>query len=303
MGAMKVSVIIPCYNHWQFLSEALNSVLSQTHKDIEIIVVDDGSEKQPDGATIDFIEKNKITLIKISNAGPSVARNRGIEAAQGELILPLDADDKIDSTYIEKAIIRFTQDASVGIVYCDAQYFGEKSGKWELPPYNFPDILLDNYIFAAALFKRTDWQTVGGYNANMIYGWEDHDFWLSLIELKRTIVRIPETLFYYRQQTESRTSEFTSEQKVAMFDCMVKNHKKLYSENIEYVAHRCSELKELLNAETPEIELKRQVQNLKDRIHQMESSGFWKMRNQWQTWKYSLGINSKHENHENEPKK
>jgi glycosyltransferase involved in cell wall biosynthesis len=291
---MKVSVIIPCYNHWQYLSEALDSAIAQTYQNVEIIVVDDGSEKQPDGATIDLLEQKKIQIVKIDHSGPAVARNRGIEAASGDLILPLDADDKIAPTYLERAVTHFKEDSSIGIVYCDADFFGAQSGKWELPPYNFPDILLDNYIFASALFKKSDWQTVGGYNANMLHGWEDHDFWLSIIELKRTIFRIPETLFFYRKQNNSRTNKFTSEQKIEMFDCIVKNHRQLYAENVEYVAHRCSELKELLNSDTPEMELKKELQNLKDRIGQMESSGFWKLRNQWQSLRYSLGLGAKH---------
>ena len=212
--------MIPCYNHWQYLPEALESALAQTHNDCEIIVVDDGSEERPPQSLLQMLDEKGILLIEIPHSGPSIARNSAIEKAQGQLILPLDADDKIGPTYIEKAQKTFMDQANAGIVYCDAQYFGSRSDLWDLPPYNFPDILFDNFIFSAALYKKEDWQKVGGYNANMTQGWEDHDFWLALIELKKTVVRIPEVLFYYRQEAESRTSRFKPQQKIEMFEQM-----------------------------------------------------------------------------------
>lgn len=291
---MKVSIVIPCYNHWQYLPEALESALSQTHSDIEIIVVDDGSEERPPQSLLEMLAQKGICLIKIPHSGPSSARNLGIENATGQLILPLDADDKIGPTYIEKAQRIFLDQENVGIVYCDAQYFGSRNDLWDLPPYNFPDILFDNFIFSAALFKKEDWQKAGGYNVNMTQGWEDHDFWLSLIELKKTVVRIPEVLFYYRQNPDSRTNRFNSQQKIEMFEQMTKNHRKLYAENIDSVLHRFAEFKQLLEEDTPEMEVKRELQNLRDRIRQMESSGFWKLRNKWQKVKRALKVPAQH---------
>ncbi|MBA3992045.1 MAG: glycosyl transferase [Cyanobacteria bacterium DS2.3.42] len=291
---MKVSIVIPCYNHWQYLPEALQSALSQTHFDTEIIVVDDGSTERPSASLLQMLEQKGISLIEIPNSGPSFARNCGIEKAQGELILPLDADDALAPTYIEEAIQVFCNNDDAGIVYCDAEFFGDETGRWELPPYNFPDILLDNYIFASAVFRKDDWHRVGGYNVNMKHGWEDHDFWLSIIELKRTIIRIPKTLFRYRKLAESRTKKFSRNQKIEMYDSLVSNHRQLYSQNIEFVMHRLAELKVLIEDETSETELKRELLNLRDRIRQMESSGFWKLRNKWQTVKRALKVSAQH---------
>lgn len=291
---MKVSIVIPCHNHWNYLKEAVDSACEQTHADKEIIVVDDGSEEEPARELLEFLKSKAVLLFRTERKGPSAARNLGIENAQGQLILPLDADDKIASTYIEKAQKIFLEQENAGIVYCDAQYFGNRNDIWDLPPYNFPDILLDNFIFSAALFKKEDWQRAGGYNVNMTRGWEDHDFWLSLIELKKTVVRIPEVLFYYRQVAGSRTNKFNSEQKMEMFEQMAKNHRNLYIENLDFVLHRFAEFRQLLEEDTPEMELKREVQNLKDRIRQMESSGFWKLRNKWQEVKRALKVSAQH---------
>lgn len=291
---MKVSIVIPCHNHWSYLKDAVDSACEQTHADKEIIVVDDGSEEEPAHELLEFLKSKAVLLFRTERKGPSAARNLGIENAQGQLILPLDADDKIAPTYIEKAQKIFLEQENAGIVYCDAQYFGNRDDIWDLPPYNFPDILLDNFIFSAALFKKEDWQRAGGYNVNMTRGWEDHDFWLSLIELKKTIVRIPEVLFYYRQVAGSRTNKFNSDQKMEMFEQMARNHRNLYIENLDFVLHRFAEFRQLLEEDTPEMELKRELQNLRDRIRQMESSGFWKLRNKWQKVKRALKVSAQH---------
>lgn len=291
---MKTSIIIPCFNHWRHLRDSVESALAQTHSNKEIIVVDDGSTEQPDSTLSEFLKTNDVSVFRIEQSGPSVARNYGIEKAAGDLILPLDADDKIEPSYVEKACKVFSEKENVGIVYCDARYFGNRNDDWELPPYNFPDILLDNFIFSAAVFKKEDWKTAGGYNANMCHGWEDHDFWLSIIALKKTVVRIPETLFYYRQEADSRTNRFKSQQKIEMFEQIAKNHRELFVENFDYILHRFAEYRELLEAETPEMEMKRELQNLRDRIRQMEASGFWKLRNKWQGVKRVLGVSAKH---------
>lgn len=291
---MKVSIIIPCFNHWQFLPEALDSALNQTYSDCEVVIVDDGSTVPPPEDLLKSFERERINFFRIENSGPSAARNKAIEKAEGQFILPLDADDKIAPTYVEKALRPFQNQPDVGIVYCDAQYFGDRNEEWELPPYNFPDILLDNFIFSSALFKKEDWERIGGYNVNMIHGWEDHDFWLSIVELRKTVVRIPEALFYYRQVDDSRTKRFSARQKMEMFEQLAKNHRNLYVENFDFLMHRLAELRLLLEEDTPEMEIKRELQNLKDRIRQMESSGFWKLRNKWQKVKRVLKVSAKH---------
>lgn len=291
---MKVSIVIPLFNQWQYLKDCVESALAQTYANVELIVVDDGSPDRPDPALLKWLEEKNVPLYASANEGPSASRNLGIEKSSGELILPLDADDRIAREYVDEGVKLFLQNDNAGIVYCDAEFFGDQTGKWELPPYNFPDILLDNFIFASGLFRKEDWAKVGGYNTNMTHGWEDHDFWLSIISLKRDVIRIPKTLFYYRKVTNSRTGRFTATQKLEMIDTMVKNHPQLYAENVAFIMHKLAEYKLLLEEDSPEMELKREVQNLRDRIGQMEASGFWRLRNHWQEIKGSLGIKARH---------
>lgn len=223
-----VSVVIPCYNQGTYLKEAVGSVLSSTYENIEIIIVNDGSTED-----IEFLKTfsaPKTKVIHQENQGLSMARNNGIVASKGEYILPLDADDKIHSTYIEKAVNILESDSKIGIVYSEAEFFGEKSGRWKLNKYKFPNILYKNVIFCSALFRKSDWEKVGGYKKEMDFCFEDWEFWISLIENEADVYQIPEILFYYRKSSESMSKK-TKKEKSAMFRQIIKLHKKTYNEN------------------------------------------------------------------------
>lgn len=230
----KVSVIIPCYNQGQYLDEAVESVLAQTYQNFEIIIVNDGSTEPYTNQILKDYNKPKTVVIKTENYGLASARNTGIKVAKGEYILPLDADDKIENTYIEKAIRVLDTNENIGIVYCDAQHFGERHEQWS-PEYRFPDILLRNMIFCSGFFRKTDWEKTNGYDNKMIYGWEDFDFWLSLIELGREVFRIPEVLFYYRKYSNSMLESMTQEHKIYSYTRLFENHPQLYIENIKTI--------------------------------------------------------------------
>ena len=231
----KVSVIIPCYNQGQYIDEAVDSVLKQTYQDFEIIIINDGSTDEYTNKILKDYNKPKTKVIHTTNQGLASARNNGIKEANGEYILPLDADDKIGKEYLEEAIKIFDKISNVGIVYCKAELFEEVKGIWELPKYSLQQILLRNVIFCSAFFKKIDWEKVGGYNPNILYVWQDWDFWLSIIELEREVYRIDKILFYYRIRKSSMARTMTEEQKIDMYYQLYLNHKKLYDINMKYL--------------------------------------------------------------------
>ncbi len=227
-----VSVIIPCFNHGQFIEEAIDSALNQTYKNLEVIVVNDGSTDKFTNELLENYSKERVFVYHIKNSGPSVARNFGISKSHGVFILPLDADDKIAETYTGIAVRCFESDVTLGIVYCKAEFFGEITGEWNLPEYKFPDILIDNCIFATAFFRKLDWEKSGGFDEKLA-AWEDYDFWLSLIEDKKKIYQIPEVLFFYRQHISSRSSYTYDMANLLDLHIQIFNkHKKIYNENI-----------------------------------------------------------------------
>ena len=280
-----VSVIIPCYNQGQYLDEAVDSILSQTFQEFEIIIINDGSTDQATLQILTHYEKPKTKVIHTENQGVITARNQGIALSQGKYILSLDADDKIGDSYLEAAVELLNADDNLGIVYCEAEFFGEKTGKWELPSYSFPEILLGNMIFCSGLFRKSDWQIIGGYNPLMNEGWEDFDFWLSIIELGRDVQQIPKILFYYRRKIDSRTEAIDSQRTIKLYTYLFGNHTQLYEDNIEAIFTRIVELKEQIKiSKKYQRELKKCKKDLRksrEKIKAMESSKFWQLREQW----------------------
>ena len=233
-----VSVIMPVYNMKDYVRESVDSVLASTYKDLELILVDDGST---DGSSelCDEIAKDDMERIKIfhiDNHGVSYARNYGIERAKGQYILPVDSDDLIDKTYIEKAVKKIEENDNIGIVYCKAKKFGKLNQVWDLPEFSLQEILHGNIIFVTALFRKSDWGTVGGFSEELVYGIEDYDFWLSILELGRDVYQIPEILFYYRIRNNSRNTKFSQEEgelQLQTIKLIIQRHKKLYVDNID----------------------------------------------------------------------
>ncbi|MBM3836640.1 MAG: glycosyltransferase [Verrucomicrobia bacterium] len=198
----KVSVVIPCYNYAHFLPEAVESVARQTCRDFEIIIVDDGSTDNTASVArqlIDTYQDLPITLIRQSNSGqPASARNSGIDAARGEYVLPLDPDDKIAPTFLEKAVNLIESDGKVGVVYSQLQHFGDRQDIWRCGEFTLQNLLQDNCVPYCALYRKRLWAEVGGYKLN-VKGYEDWDFWISLAEKGWEGRLIPEPLFFYRK--------------------------------------------------------------------------------------------------------
>ncbi|TMV50800.1 glycosyltransferase [Paenibacillus mesophilus] len=226
----RVSVIMPCFNDGAYIEEAVASVYAQTYKNIELIIIDDGSDDENTLNVLNKIKNSNTKFLRTNRLRPAGARNAGIEQATGKYILPLDSDDIIEKNYVEKAVEILEGNQEVGVVYCYADLFGEKSGRWDLPNYSLEKMLLDNVVFVTALFHKEDWEKVGGFNTNMKHGMEDYDFWLSVMELGREIYQIPEVLFHYRIKPTSRTTEFLTNVQIVRetyFD-IYKNHPALY---------------------------------------------------------------------------
>lgn len=193
-----VSVIIPFYNSSKFIEQTLSSVVKQSYQNIEIIVFDDGSEPTESIALEKTLSKfPTVQLYKGKNGGQSAARNRAIMKSQGKYILPLDSDDIIGVEYIKSAVVVLELSYNIKIVYCKAEYFGERTGLIKLPKFNIKRFAVENQIFSSALYRREDWESSGGYCEGLLF-WEDWDFWISLLKNGGIAHCLPEVLFYYR---------------------------------------------------------------------------------------------------------
>lgn len=192
------------YNAAPFIEDTLRSILSSNYSCLEVVVVDDGSTDD----SLSIIQRvalgdMRVRVYEQPNAGVSVARNHAIREAKGKYILPVDADDLISPGYIEKAVAVLESNADVRVVGCRARMFGAVEKEWKLPTFSHALLARKNMIPVSSLFRRADWEQVGGFCEEDIFR-EDWDFWLSLFELGGTYYRLDDVGLFYRVLPHSR---------------------------------------------------------------------------------------------------
>jgi|ERR1035437_619769 glycosyltransferase involved in cell wall biosynthesis len=223
-----VSVIIPCYNQGKYIEKTIQSVLASTYPNFEIIVINDGST---DFLTNEIFNTNswpKTRIINTKNVGVAEARNIAIKHSTGKYILPLDGDDKISSGYLKDAVEILDNNPNIKVVSCEVRFFGNKFGVYNLPDYSLENLLRQNILVVSSFFRRDDFDKTIGYNPNMIYGHEDWDFWLSLLESGGDVHKIPKVHFYYRIRKKSRNRSMEDEHYKFLQNQIFENHKELY---------------------------------------------------------------------------
>lgn len=228
-----VSVIVPCYNVAAYLPDALNSILIQTYTYWECIIVDDGSSDTTAAIAKQYEQKDcRFHYIGKKNAGLAAARNTGIRNSIGKYILPLDGDDKIADSYLTKGVAILENTPEIKVVYCLGKYFGHRNGLWRLPDYSYTLLLFTNMIFCSCIFRRTDFNRIGGYDESLVTQ-EDWDFLIRLLYPEGKVYRIPEFLFFYRIRSGSLMHSSNSEKKCKMTQKMI--FKKNIDIYLEYV--------------------------------------------------------------------
>lgn len=234
----KCSIIIPCYNSELYIKEAILSAEKQTYKDIEIIVVNDGSEDNSASIICDLCKlyKNIKFIDEKENRGVVSARNLAIEKAEGEIILPLDADDKIHHEYVERAMKIFNENPAVRLVYSSAKTFGADNHIREaVCEENFSKIIYGGGIFCSSLFYKEDFIKFGGYKYDMNAGFEDWEFWLEYVTHKLPVKRIAEPMLFYRiTQHETRSSAAMKSKNVLLLNIFQK-YLNLYLNDDEFI--------------------------------------------------------------------
>ncbi len=221
-----ISIIIPCFNDFQFIEQAVNSALNQTYPHKEIIVVDDGSNFETK-EVLKKIEPKITKLITQENFGQSKARNVGIEASKGDFVLVLDSDDYFESTFCEKAISFFLND-EVKIVSCFANLLLEDgtSSVYEPQGGKISDFLCTNNALGTSLFKKSDWVNCGGYDEGMRKGFEDWEFFIRLLKNGGYAKIVQEPLYNYRKRKDT-TTKVANKNKYELLHYIYTKHKDL----------------------------------------------------------------------------
>ncbi|QNR85308.1 glycosyltransferase family 2 protein [Pedobacter riviphilus] len=224
---MKLSVVIPCFNHGHFIQEAIDSVLLLEDDGIEIIIVDDGSTESYTKNKLESLKNAGHTVINHQNRGLGFTRNRGIAKAKGKYILPLDADNKIYTKHLYKALELLDQDIC-DIVYGNPIYFGEEieSRKFKVKEFDGIELFFGNYIDACAIFKKEVWYQLGGYDDQMPFnGNEDWEFWIHAFIKNFRFNYINKDMYYYRIVSNSMLANVQETDKENLnYQYIVKKH-------------------------------------------------------------------------------
>jgi GT2 family glycosyltransferase len=243
-GLPLISVVMPCFNSERYLREAVQSVLGQSHGNVELIVVNDGST-DGSGAILSELaaeHPQRISVFDTNRAGPYPARNVGLTHARGEFIAFLDADD----WWLPEALARLYAallEHGADIAYCGWQNVGEsiQSAPHVPPAYEEEDAVAHfvrtcPWPIHAALIKRAVVDRLGGFSERR-FASMDYDFWLRALGVTRRIKRVPEVLAFYRWHDSGQISAVKWRQVLDALDAQ----QQFIRNNPELVAHLAAE--------------------------------------------------------------
>ena len=205
-----ISVVMPNYNGYRFVEQAINSVLSQTYKNFELLVVDDCSKDD----SLSLIQQkaqsdSRVRVIALEhNAGVANARNIGIKEAKGEYIALLDNDDLWTEDKLERQLDLAQKGAD--IVYCSYDFIDEQNRSIKKPfvvplQTNFNKMLASSVISCSTSFIKTDLMQAHPFNPDFYH--EDYVLWMELLRVCPTAYGNPKVLMHYRQVSGSRSNK------------------------------------------------------------------------------------------------
>ncbi len=224
-----LSIVIPYYNLGKTLPETIESIKQSTYKNYEIVIVNDGStDEESINVLKQYENDSKIRIVNIENKGLANARNVGAEAARGEFVAFIDADDKIEKTFYTKAINILHQYSNVSYVYSWVQYFEGSTAVWPTFNVHIPYLLCANMLAAYSVIRKNDFLNFGKNRIMMEYGMEDYDGWVSLAEHGCLGVSIPEKLNIYRVRKDSMSRQFNKKMRIYLYQISRNGHEKIF---------------------------------------------------------------------------
>jgi len=249
-----VSVVVTCHNLGQFLDEAVDSVLTQSFQDFEIVIVDDGSTDDATRHMLATYSKPRTKVLRIDNRGLPAARNVGVAHTAGRYLTMLDADDCFEPTLLERSVATLEEHPEIAFVSHWFRTFGDESWEWCPTSCNFPDLLDHNTVNGSAMVRRSSFLAIGGYDERMRAGCEDWDFWISLVEKGFEGTILPEFLFRYRRRAASMSRQMmTGNTHSALYRDIAEKHAASFSDHIQPL---------LLRREQNIVQLRRETHDL-----------------------------------------
>jgi glycogen(starch) synthase len=242
-----LSVVIPYHNLGRYIEETLESVLSSTYRELEVLVVDDGSNDPESIAALEEIKRNAphdVKIVHTEHQGICATRNMGASQSSGEFLAFVDGDDVVDAHFFARCIDVLRTYHNVGFVYSWISYLGETEGCWPSWNTEFPFFLAHNLVSPMAVTRRDLFLAYGKNKADMEYNLEDYDSWLGMVTKGYVGVSIPEVLAHYRVRRGSRLRGINRDQELHLYERIAQHHPEAYE-------RYSSELFHLLNANGP----------------------------------------------------
>lgn len=209
-----VSIIVPCYNGQEFLSQALESIAWQTYANWECLLIDDGSTDRSPEIFQDFArDDERFRYHRQNNSGPSVARNTGIELARGEFIQFLDDDDLIPENRLDRCVETFHLHENADVVYTDYVCYQKELGFFHTLPARIPEgdlflnflleqnrsfvVLMHSFLFKKEVIRRHR------FDPSLVSYAEDFECWVRIAEGGARFEYVDEVLAIYRYSADS----------------------------------------------------------------------------------------------------
>ena len=205
---MLVSIIVPIYNKEKFITKLLNSIIRQTYKNLEIILIDDGSTDRSLEICERFASKDtRIQIYSQNNSGVSTARNKGIEVAKGEYILFIDSDDDIANNFVESFINNLEEDC---VVKCN--YKGNKNVLMDRREYL--EKIISGEVLGVCWGYLLEKEKIGQIRFDQQTSYmEDTIFMVEYINQISKVKLINQNVYYHTRNEESLTSDDTNIEK------------------------------------------------------------------------------------------
>ena len=223
--APQITVVVPLYNYADFVIETLDSVARQTMSGLDLVVVDDRSTDDSAAVACRWMKDNqsrfrRATVLRhLANSRLAKTRNTGFSAAATNFVFPLDADNTLYPTCLEK-LHRALAGSPAAFAYCMLERFLTPDGAepeqhvMNIHPWRPETLAAGNKIDAMVLLRRSVWEKVHGYTLTMpCQGWEDYDLWFKIARAGGDGVQVPQILARYRVHRNSMLHTETNAQK------------------------------------------------------------------------------------------
>jgi glycosyltransferase involved in cell wall biosynthesis len=224
----RVAVVIPCFNHGEFVVDAVASAERSVTEPFEIVIVNDGSTEERTVEVLAELRRLGYRVADQPNAGLGAARNHGFRLARAPYVIPLDADNRLRDGFVGEAVGVMERDDDVGIVYGDRHEFGARERTVTVPAFEPDELLPFNFLDACAVVRKRVWEQCGGYDETLP-NWEDWDLWIGAVERGWKFHRIPGPAYDYRVRPGSMSAMLQDEDvRRLLLSFVIAKHRDLY---------------------------------------------------------------------------